>query len=99
MGKVKNKEGSQTRFLEGEIRRLKKVVRSLESENRALKKHEHQYEIIQDEEYTNDSEDTHPQLKKGIPCEICGKGFYVEFEIRHMIYGTCNICESRKKLK
>ncbi len=38
-------------------------------------------------------------VHKGVPCENCGKGFYKEFEIMGKIFGTCNICEDRKKLK
>lgn len=99
MGKVKNKEGSQTRFLEGEVRRLKKVIRGLESEIRSLKKYEHFWDVTQDEEYIADSEDTHPVVTKLEPCLECGKGFYQEFELVGRIFGTCNICEARKRLK
>lgn len=99
MGKTKNKNHDEVRFLQGEVRRLKKVIRSLEAEVRSLKKHEHMYEITQDEEYISDSEDTHPVMTKAEPCERCGKGFYKEFELAGRVFGTCNICEARKRLK
>lgn len=102
LSKTRNKEGSEVRHLQGEVRRLKKVIRSLESEIRALKKWEHNYHTkieSQDEEITSDSEDTHVVLKPRKPCEHCGKGFYVEFEIMDKIFGTCNVCQHRKRLK
>ncbi len=97
MSKTKNKNHDEVRFLQGEIKRLNKLVRSLESEIRSHKKHEHMYELSQDEEVLTDSEDTY--IKRGVSCGECGKGIYKEFEIRGMTYGTCNICGARKKLK
>ncbi len=101
MGKTKNKEGSEVSYLRGEVRRLKKLVKGLEQENRSLKKHEHMYEISQDEELDGSEEDTFVDLKKLIPCssESCGKGFYKEMEIANKLYGTCNICGFSKRLK
>jgi hypothetical protein len=72
----------------------------LEKENRSLHKWEHMHDGAagqDDSEVIQDSEDTF--IKRGIPCLECGKGFYKEFEIRNMVYGTCSICEHRKKLK
>lgn len=92
------------RFLEGEIRRLEKVIKSLRAENRSLKKHEHAYEIhkeSQDDEIMTDSEDTHAVLKKLIPCDSdsCGKGYYRELDIIGRLYGTCTVCGYSKRLK
>lgn len=100
MGKVKNKDHNETRFLQGEIRRLKKIIKSKDMEIRALKKHEHLYEISQDEEIETDSEDT-MSIKKLIPCESdsCGKGFYIEMELLGRCYGTCSLCGYHKRLK
>ena len=97
---MKQKNGDQVRFLQGEVRKLKKIVRHLEQENRALQKWDHLNlnEIGQDDkEIIEDTEDTY--IKRGVPCDFCGKGFYKEFEIRGMVYGTCGVCEHRKKLK
>lgn len=99
MSKTKRKEKSEGEHYRGEIRRLKKVIRSLEQELRESKKHEHMFEISQDEEDTNDSEDTFRSLKKLQECDVCGKGHYVEFEIIGRVIGTCNICGDRKRLR
>jgi hypothetical protein len=95
----KKREKSEGEFYRSEIRRLKKVIRSLEQEVRALKKYEHQYEISQDEEVETSEEDTHTVLKKLQQCDNCGKGYYNEFEIIGRVIGTCNICGDRKRIK
>lgn len=107
MGKTKNKNHDEVRYLQGEIKRLKKVIRSLESELRSHRKMEHAYEIrqdtkSQDEEVMTDSEDTYVELKRLIPCDGefgCGKGFFKEMELMGKIYGSCNVCGRNKRLK
>jgi hypothetical protein len=98
LGKTKNKDHDQVRYLQGEIKRLEKKVRSLEKEVRSHRKMEHAYEISQDEEIMADSEDTHPKMR---PCDSdsCGKGFYKEMELMGKTYGTCGVCGFSKRLK
>lgn len=105
LGKTKNKNHDEVRFLQGEIKRLNKKIRGLEADLRSHKKYEHAYEVhkeSQDDEIITDSEDTHVSLKKLIPCDGeqgCGKGYYKELEIMNKIYGTCNVCGYSKRLK
>lgn len=82
------------------IRDLEKQVRTLTKELQYYKKRSHIFENPEkDEEIINDSEDTMIDLKRKIICEECGKGTYVEFEIMDKCYGTCNVCEHRKRIK
>ncbi len=102
MGKTKNKNHDEVRYLQGEIRRLKKVIRSLESQLKSSKKMEHAYEISQDEEIMGDSEDTFAHLTPAIPCDGetgCGKGYFKEMELMGKTYGTCNTCGFSRRLK
>lgn len=97
LGKDKQKNKSEVEFLRGENRKLT-------AENRALKKQNRQYEKFersQDEEQRYDSEDTYPNFELKIlkTCTECGKGKYEELELPQGTYGTCNICNDRKKLK
>lgn len=102
MGKLKQKNGNELKYLQGIIKQQAKKIKSLEMEVRSLQKHRHMFEIHQDEDVIGDTEDTFTDLKRGTPCDGldgCGKGYFVEFEIMGRTYGTCNICELRKRLK
>jgi hypothetical protein len=102
LSKTKNKSRSAEENSRG-------IIRELTKENRALKKQLKQYEKYEhkdpvdlgqdDKEVSGDSEDTYVDLKKKIPCPDCGKGFFNEYELMGKIYGTCNICDFRKRLK
>lgn len=99
----KKKEKSSDEYFRGEIRRLKKVIKNLESELRSHKKWEHTYEVTQDDnEVAGDSEDTMIDLKPRILCDGedgCFKGYFQEIEIMDRVYGSCPVCERRKRLK
>lgn len=85
--------------MRGIIKELEKQVRSLQKENRELSKQKHIFikDSQDDDDIAQDSEDTYIKPKKR--CKSCGKGFLEEFEIMGKIFGTCNICEHREKLK
>ncbi len=100
MGKTKNKNRDEIEFYRGIIRDLEKQVRTLNKELQYYKKRNHIFDSTkQDEEISRDSEDTIIKLQKKVPCDDCGKGHYEEFEILDKVYGTCNVCDHRKKLK
>jgi len=95
MPKKRSKSGEE--FWRGQVRELQK-------ENRALKKQLRQYEkfeLSQDEEIITDTEDTYVELKKLTKClsDSCGKGIYVEMELMNKVFGTCNVCGDRRRLK
>ena len=103
LGKVKKTDHSEIRYLKGLVRELQKQLRVLRKELSYFKKRNHLFDDSQDEEIETDSEDTYPifepiqdNLKT---CDMCGKGKLVEFEIIGKVFGTCNTCGERKKLK
>lgn len=102
MGKVKNKEGSEIRYLQGEVRRLSKVIRHLESQLKSHRRHEHLFEVSQDDkDAVADCEDT-IDVSIAIRCEGdegCFKGVFTEIHIADKIYGKCTTCDRRKRLK
>ena len=102
MGKTKNKNRSEIEHLRGENKELLKQVKSLKQRLKQLEKREHLIEDNppQDIEFSTDNEDTmyHPHLK-AIPCDDCGKGTFIEYEIMGKIIGTCGVCGNRKRLK
>ena len=87
---TKNKNRSPEEYYKGEIRKLKKEVQQLRKQ---LSKRTHE----QDEDIATDSEDT--VVTKLQTCDDCFKGKFIEFSIMDKIYGTCNICGHRKRLK
>lgn len=99
MGKVKQKNADELRYLRGLIRELQKEVRTLRKELQYYKKRDHITERSQDVEISGDSEDTYIELVPRIRCKDCGKGSYDEFEIMDKVFGTCNVCGFREKLK
>lgn len=99
MGKTKNKDHNEVRYLQGKIRELNKKIRHLESEVKALKKYQYP---PQDEEVSDDTEETFSEITSKIMCngeEGCGKGYFIEMHILDKVYGTCNVCQRRKRLK
>lgn len=99
MSKSKRKNRSETEHIRGYIRELEKEIRSLRGQ---LKQYE-KYERSQDSETARDREDTFPSLevpKLTKPCESCGKGTVIEtLEIMGKIYGTCNVCDYKERMK
>lgn len=89
----RKKDKNETDHLRGLIREKDKQIAALTRQIKYLEKREHLAEVLADEpEY---EEPPKPQKR----CDACGKGHYVEFEIANKCYGTCNICEDRKRLK
>jgi hypothetical protein len=97
MAKTKNKNHSEIESLRGYVRELEKTVRSQQKQLRQYEK----YDRSQDDEVSKDSEDTH--LEKVLltkPCTECGKGHVIEtLEIMGKIYGTCNVCDYKSRMK
>lgn len=89
----RRKELTEAQVLKKENQELKKQLRSLQHEVRELRKHEHAYEYSDDAPEETNMEDTHTR------CDSCGKGVLVELEVLNKIFGTCNVCGERKKLK
>lgn len=110
---IKSKKAEPTlsktpRKTRSEVEHLRGHIRELESENKSLKRRLRQYEK-RENLYENNKEEieevltskaleeTNPsKLKK---CDDCGKGAYEEFEIMEKVFGTCNVCGHRKKLR
>ncbi len=96
LAKTKQKNRSKEEATRGYVRELEKEIRSLRQQLRQFEK----YGRSQDEEKKYDSEDTYPDLKPKIQdCVDCGKGKYEEFELLGKVFGTCNVCSHRKRLK
>lgn len=81
------------------IRELEKEVRTLRKELQYFKKRDHLSDRSQDEDVAKDSEDTQVVLDTRIRCEECARGYYKEIELLDKVFGTCNVCENRKRLK
>lgn len=99
MPKKRSKSGEE--FWRGKVRELEKENRALKRQLKFIEKKEHIFDGNegQDEEVIGDSEDTFPDLKSKIPCDSCGKGFLMEYEIMGKVIGTCGICGHREKIK
>ena len=91
----KKRERNSDEFYRARIRELEKEIRSLQKRVKELEK----FERAQDEEVITDTEDTYIELPKLNRCLDCGKGFMEEFELMGKVYGTCNICGNRKRIK
>lgn len=103
MSKPRRKNKNELEYFRGLVRELEKENRALKKRLKQLEQKEHifddaQDDLSQDNEISGDSEDTHPTFKK-IPCDSCGKGFLLEYEIMGKVIGTCNICNERKRIK
>ncbi len=104
MSKTRQKSHNELEHLRGIIKELSKENRSLKKQLKQYEKYEHlnPNELGQDDkDVVRDSEDTFIDLKKLIRCQSdsCGKGVYKEYELLGKVYGTCNICGDRKRLK
>ena len=94
----KKKERTPDEHFKGQIRELEKEIRRLRQQLRQYEKYERSQE---DDGMVKDSEDTYASLPKLHKCQSdsCGKGVYVEIELLGRTYGTCNVCNERKRLK
>lgn len=90
---AKPKEGKKDEFYLSEIRSLRKENKSLKQRIKQLEKAEHIFEE------RLDPEEIEPPVQKLHTCESCGKGKLIEFEIMNKVYGTCNVCSERVRLK
>ncbi len=99
MAKTKNKNHNETKLLRERIRELEKQVRTLNKQLGYYKKHQHLFENTKIDEEVEEETMEQEIMTKGITCDHCGKGKYVEFEILDKVFGTCNTCGDRKKLK
>lgn len=101
MPKKRSKSGEE--WLRGQVRELQKENRALKRQLKFLEKKEHIFDddTSQEVEVAGDSEDTYPDMQRKAkePCSDCGKGFMDEFEFLGRVFGTCNICGNRKRLK
>lgn len=96
MPKKRSKNGEE--FWRGKCREQAKEIRQLRKQLRYYQKQEHIFDG-QDEDIAIDTEDTYPAIKPKELCNECGKGSYDEFEIMNKVYGTCNVCGHRKRIK
>lgn len=90
-----NKERGEVEHLKGIIRDLEKQVKSLTRQLKYFEKRSHLSELKLEEEEPTPP----PPPKKMRDCDSCGKGKYEEFELLNKVYGTCNICNDRRRLK
>lgn len=98
----KNKERSETEY-------YKSLIRELQKENKQLKRQltHHEKRKHRHDEVINDYEELLTQYvpieetssKRKSKCSECGKGDLEEFEILNKVYGTCNSCGLRKRIK
>lgn len=95
---ARSKHAKPDEELLGELRQLRKLVKSLRQRVRQLEKKEHVF----DDEQASKGEEPLPELPVGnqpILCTSCYKGTYVEFAILDKVIGTCTTCGDRKRLK
>lgn len=98
MSKTKNKNhNTESQYMKEKIRELEKENRQLRRELQYHKKNEHIFNDKEKDE-VEPEEETVIETKR-IKCTSCGKGTYDEFEIMDKVFGTCNVCGERKKLK
>jgi hypothetical protein len=91
MGKARQREGSETEFLKGIIRKLKSENRYLKRCLSQLEKRKHFYEH-------NEVDDEEPEevLKK---CDTCGKGSLISIDFGVRTITRCSICTFKKVTK
>jgi len=90
MGKIKNKERSETEYFKGQIRKLESENRQLKKRLKVLEKRSHFYEDIADtaaEEIT---------IKHN--CPACRKGNLIILDLKYVCFETCDMCEHRRRL-
>ena len=95
---AKSRDAKNSEFYLGQIRDLKKQVKSLQKRLKQLERQEH---VFRDREDL--VEEIIPDLpvgnQKKLTCDDCFKGYFEEFEILGKIIVTCNVCGHRKRLK
>lgn len=103
MSKTKSKDhNSELQRLRQEIRELTKRCRQQERLLTKYQKQEHFYDDVRDEveELIAIKEETAAKADLRIPCTTCRDGYYDSlFEALDKIYGSCNSCGHRKRLK
>lgn len=97
MGKLRRKNKSEAEYYRGLLREYEAEIKSLRQKLRQYEK----YDRSQDNEIIHDSEDTKKDLKMRIDCVDCGKGKIIEtLDLGHRgIYGECNICGYKGRMK
>lgn len=93
---ARSKHAKPDEELLGELRGLRKLVKSLRQRIKQLEKKEHVFD--QEMSVAGEPEEL-PVGKQKLLCLDCGKGTYDEYELMDKIYGTCNVCGYRKRLK
>lgn len=88
--RLRNQDKSEVDHYKGLLREAEKTIRKLQQELRYYQKYE-QTTVTEVEDI--------PETKPAKPCHECGKGFMDEFEIVGKVYGTCNVCGHRERLK
>jgi len=103
MSKTKSKDhNSELQRLRQEIRELTKRCRQQERLLTKYSKQEHFYADIKDEveELVAIKEEAATKKELQVPCETCHEGHYQNlFEALDKLYGSCNSCGHRKRLK
>lgn len=94
---AKSKDGKDSEFYLGQIRKLKAENRNLKKRLKHLERREHAFEISDDDEDVPDLPIGNQE--KIIICDECFKGHFDEFEIMGKIFLTCTTCGHRKRLK
>jgi hypothetical protein len=92
LSKTKNKTSTEIRHLIGENKRLQKQVKRLE---RMLEK----YTWLDLPVQPDVEEVKEIQEQNELFCHSCGRGTLSVVDIMGRIFGTCNVCGERKKLK
>lgn len=102
MGKVRNKSH------DNELNYLRKLNKELEKENRELKRqlkyHEKRQHIVDEnkedlQEYLHEKETKTKEKKQKIVCPNCSKGELKLFDMLDKLYGECNVCDFRRRIK
>ena len=93
--KNRNQDKSEVEHLKGIIREQSKQIRQLEKQLKYFEKREQEDPF--DTQYENPEPEVQATRKQ--PCHSCGKGLFDEFELLGKVYGTCNICGHRERLK
>lgn len=91
MSKTPNKSKSELEYLRGEVRRLKKINRSLKRENKGLNNRAHFYEdsIFEVAEEISIYSDM---------CKECERGTITIHDLKHIIIRSCNICDFKERI-
>lgn len=98
----KKRDKSELEYYRGKCRELEKRIRQLEKQLTSYEKNKHIYnDVIHDYEeiIAQQVEVEELTTKKKQKCPECFKGDLDEFEIMNKVFGTCNSCSFRKRLK